>query len=219
MADDTLYQGNRRYSSWSLRGWLAVRLAGLDVQDTVIPLQGGDTAAIKAVSPSGMVPYLVHQGAEIWDSLAIIEYCAEFYPALWPADSIARAHARAIAAEMHSGFRALRLAMPMNLMRSLPGIGQTPDSLADIARIEQIWHSTAARFGAGGPYLFGAELTGADIMFAPVCARFLIYQPPLSAGGLAYINAVRQHKLVAAWYDLAAAEPASWLVAKYEEIT
>jgi glutathione S-transferase len=121
-----LYLGTRRYSSWSLRGWLAVKLAGIEAEEIVIPLAGGNTPAVKAASPSGMVPYLEHEGARVWESLAIAEYCAEINPALWPAERIARAHARAIAAEMHGGFRALRLAMPMNLGRNPAGIGQNP---------------------------------------------------------------------------------------------
>src|SRR5271157_2614632 len=105
MADGTLYIGTRRYSSWSLRGWLAVKLARLDVEEKVIRLAGGDTPEVKAISPGGTVPYLEHRGARIWESLAIAEYCAELAPALWPEERLARAHARAIAAEMHAGFR------------------------------------------------------------------------------------------------------------------
>ena len=124
MSDGTLYLGTKRYSSWSLRGWLAVRLAGLDVTEEMIALAGGSTPAVKAASPSGFVPYLVHEGARVWDSLAICEYCAEVHPSLWPAERKARAHARAIAAEMHSGFRELRMNMPMSLFRSGVGAGQ-----------------------------------------------------------------------------------------------
>ncbi|HQU04886.1 MAG TPA: glutathione S-transferase family protein, partial [Acidocella sp.] len=196
---DRLYLGTRRYSSWSLRGWLMVKLAGLEVEEIVIPLTGSGTPAVKAVSPNGMVPYLEHQGAKIWESLAIAEYCAESNPALWPAAKTARAHARAIASEMHAGFRALRQAMPTVFCRSYPGHGQNPESLADITRIEQIFSQTRAAYGAGGPYLFGAEFNAADAMFAPVCARFMIYQPPLSADTRDYVAAVRAHPLVAQW--------------------
>ena len=217
MPDGKLFIGNRRYSSWSLRGWLAVRLAGLDVEEVVIPFtRPGPTPAIRAVSPTGLVPYLEHQGAQVWESLAICDYCAEITPALWPADRVARAHARSIAAEMHAGFRELRMAMWMNLGRDFSGLGRTPGALADIARIEALWADTRARFGAGGPYLFGASFTAADAMFAPVVARFLGWKPELSAANQAYCDAVRAHPLVAAWYDAAAAEPADWLVAGYE---
>ncbi len=218
MADGTIYLGTRRYSSWSLRGWLMVKLAGLDVDEVVVPLAGGDTAAVKAVSPSGQVPYLRHQGAKVWDSLAIAEYCAEFAPSLWPEQRIARAHARAVAAEMHAGFQALRRAMPMNLGRTLPGLGQTPESLRDIARIEAIWATTRAAHGAGGPFLFGAGFNAADAMYAPVAARLLTYAPPLQPASQDYCQAVRSHPLVNAWYQQAAAEPAAWLLEKYEGV-
>lgn len=216
MTDGTLYIGTRRYSSWSLRGWLPVRLAGLDVAEVVIPLAGGATPAVKAVSPGGTVPYLEHQGAKLWESLAIAEYCAEAAPALWPADRIARAHARAIAAEMHAGFRELRMAMPMSLFRPAAGTCLTDGAAADIARIQAIWTGTRARFGAGGPFLFGAAFTNADVMFAPVVARLLTYRPALSPQSQAYCDAVRGHPLVDAWYAEAAREPAEWHLAKYE---
>ena len=125
MAGGKLYIGTRRYSSWSLRGWLAVRLARLDVEEVVIPLAGGSTPAVKAVSPNGLVPYLEHDGNRVWETIAICEYCAEVTPALWPADRPARTRARVIAAEMHAGFTALRQAMPMNLGIQRPGVGHT----------------------------------------------------------------------------------------------
>lgn len=215
MAEGRLVIGTKRYSSWSMRGWLAVHLAGLDVEDVVVPLAGGGgTLAIKAISPNGMVPYLEHRGARMWESLAIAEYCAEFAPALWPADRAIRAHARAIASEMHAGFRNLRIAMPMNLGRTFPGRGRTPDCLADIARIEAIWAEALAAHG--GPFLFGRDFGLADVMYAPVVARFLTWQPDLAATSRAYCDAVRAHPLVARWYDEAAAEPTAWLLDKYE---
>jgi glutathione S-transferase len=216
MATDRLYIGTRRYSSWSLRGWLAVKLARLDVEEIVIPLAGGATPAVKAVSPGGTVPYLEHAGNRIWESLAICEYCAEQAPGLWPDSPAARAHARVIAAEMHAGFRELRMAMPMSLFRRAAGAGQTEGALADIARIEAIWAETRQRFGAGGPFLFGRALTLADAMYAPVVARLLTYKPKLSKDSLAYCTAVRQHPLVAEWYDAAAKEPKAWHIARYE---
>jgi glutathione S-transferase len=216
MAAGRLVIGTRRYSSWSMRGWLAVRLAELDVAEEVIPLAGGSTAAVKAATPAGFVPYLEHDGARVWDSLAICEYCADIAPALWPEDRVARAEARSVAAEMHSGFRALRMAMPMNLGRDFAGAGRNEESLADVARIDAVWAGARGRWGAGGPYLFGAVFGAADAMYAPVVARFLTYRPELSAASLAYCAAVRAHPLVSEWYDLAAAEPAEWLLAKYE---
>lgn len=216
MADGRLVIGSRRYSSWSLRGWLAVRLAGLDVEEVVVPLAGGSTPAVKAASPSGMVPYLEHRGARVWESLAIAEYCAEAAPdrGLWPQDRAARAHARSIAAEMHAGFRGLRLAMPMNLGRTFPGRGRTPEALADIARIEAIW--AEALEASGGPFLFGRGFGLADAMYAPIVTRFLTWEPELSARSRGYAEAVRAHPLVEEWYRAALAEPPEWLIAKYE---
>jgi glutathione S-transferase len=217
MAEGRLFIGTRRYSSWSLRGWLAVKLAGLDVEEVLVPLDGsGATPAVAQVSPSGLVPYLEHRGNRAWESLAICEYCAEIAPALWPADTAARAHARSIAAEMHGGFRELRTAMPMNLGRAFPGRGGTPGALADIARIEAIWQSTRERFGDGGPFLFGVDFTAADAMYAPVVARFLCYRPEIAAAAREYCDAVRSHPLVDAWYRAASVEPEAWRIAKYE---
>ncbi len=206
--------GTRRYSSWSLRGWLAVRLAGLHVTETLIPLAVGATEAIRTATPTGLVPYLEHRGARIWDSLAIGEYCAELAPVLWPADRIARARARSVAAEMHAGFRALRSAMPMNCGRDgrpLAG-GIMPEVAADIARIEAIWSA------GEGPYLFGADFTVADAMFAPVVSRLISYGVPTDEPSTAYRQAVRTHPLLVEWYRAAAAEPAGWQLDRYESI-
>jgi glutathione S-transferase len=216
MSDGTLYIGTRRYSSWSLRGWLAVRLAGLDVDEFVIPLAGGSTPAVKAASPSGMVPLLEHRGNRVWETLAICEYCAELAPGLWPNSLAERTHARVISAEMHAGFRELRIAMPMSLFRDAKGAGRTEGALADISRIETIWRETRDALGADGPFLFGARLTNADAMYAPIVARFLTYAPELSATSRAYCDAVRGHPLVAAWYDAAAKEPQEWFIPRYE---
>ena len=219
MTEGVLTLGTRRYSSWSMRGWLAVRLAGLDVADHVVPLgaQPPDT-------PSGLVPSLEHRGIRTWDSLAICEYCAELSPVLWPATSLARAHARSISAEMHAGFRALRVAMPMNLGR--PDYAALGSSLAgeaatarDLARITEVWRDTRARFGQDGPFLFGPAFGAADAMFAPVAARLLTYRPPLPGDAIAYCDAVRSHALVEEWYALAALEPEEWRLPRYETLT
>ncbi len=216
MTEGRLLIGNRRYSSWSLRGWLPVRLADLDVEEVVIPFApAGAASAIKGRTPSDLVPYLEHRGARVWESLAICEYCAEQAPGLWPEDRAARAHARSIAAEMHAGFRDLRATMPMNLGRVTP-VAVTPACRADIDRVEAIWRE--ARADHGGPFLFGATFGNADAMYAPVVARLLGYRPDLGADALAYCDAVRAHRLVAAWYDAAAAEPAEWILDKYEAI-
>lgn len=218
MSDGILLLGTRRYSSWSLRGWLAVRLAGLDVTDDVIRLEGGGPESeVARRSPSGLVPYLEHRGIAVWETIAICEYCAEIEPALWPADLAARTHARVIAAEMHAGFRGLRQAMPMVLGREDGvGRGQTADALADVRRIETLWRHTRERFGASGPYLFGAAFNAADAMYAPVVTRLLTYQPPIASDTQAYCDAVRAHPLVDQWYALAAQEPLDWRLSHYE---
>ncbi len=215
MSEGRLYIGNRRYSSWSMRGWLAVRLAGLEVEEVLIPFtRPGPTEAIRAISPTGLVPCLAHRGALVWESLAICEYCAEQAPGLWPADPVARAEARSISAEVHAGFSALREAMWMNLGADFAGRGRTPAALADIVRIEALWAEIRAR--SGGPFLFGTAFSAADAMFAPVVARFLTWRPEVSADSLAYCAQVRAHPLVTEWYDAAAREPRSWLLADYE---
>ncbi len=211
MPDGRLVIGNKRFSSWSLRGWLPVHLAGLEVTEQVIPLRGGATPAVRAISPGGRVPYLEHDGNAVWESLAICEYCAELRPELWPLERAARTHARVIAAEMHAGFAALRQSMSMDICRDdLAGQGRTPETLADIARIEAIFRHARSQFGGGGPFLFGAAFGAADAMYAPVVCRFLAYRPELSADTLAYCEAVRAHPLMARWYEEAAAEPAEW---------
>jgi glutathione S-transferase len=214
--DGILTIGTRRYSSWSLRGWLAVKLARLDVEERVIPLSGGTTPAVKAASPSGYVPLLEYDGHTIWDSLAICEYCAEMVPMLWPTHPGARAHARAISAEMHSGFRDLRMNMPMSLFRSAVGAGQTPECLADIARIDALWCDTRARFGGDGPYLFGQEIGNADAMYAPVVFRFMTYRPTLSPVAQLYVDAMLDHPLMREWQEAARNEPQSWYIARME---
>jgi glutathione S-transferase len=217
MADGRLVIGTKMYSSWSLRGWLAVHLAGLDVEEVLIPLDGGSTSSIRNATPSGTVPYLEHRGARVWESLAILEYCAEFAPHLWPANRAARATARSIASEMHAGFRALRQAMPMTILNTRPGEGGTPEALADIARIDAIWQSALAE--SGGPFLFGAEMGGADIMYAPVVCRFLTWRPAVSAAAQSYMETVREHPLVQRWYAEAAMEPTAWRLPRYEAPT
>ena len=217
---DRLVIGTRRYSSWSLRGWLVVRAAGLNVQDEVIALQGaGQTSEIHALSPNGLVPFLEHQGAQIWESLAICDYCAEFAPALWPEDRIARAMARSISAEMHAGFRALRQALPMNLGREGRPLNTMSDEVAaDIARVDRIWTEARERFGAGGALLFGAEMTIPDIMFAPVVSRFTSYAIALSPAAEAYRLAMLSQPLMQEWARLAAAEPEAWHLERYETV-
>ena len=217
MADYTLYIGNKAYSSWSLRGWLACKLAGIAFDEVMIPLYQPDSRArYLAISPTGKVPSLHHGKRVIWESLAIGEYLAEQVrdAGLWPADPDARAWARSIATEMHGGFGELRKAMWMNVRRRFPGKGRTPGALADIARIEAIWTETRARFGAGGPYLFGPTLNLADCMYAPVVARFWTWAPPLAAPAQDYVDALWAHPLMREWVGDAAKEP--WVYDGYE---
>ena len=202
-----LFIGNRRFSSWSLRGWLAVHEAGLEVEEVVIPLAGGRTPDVFAL-PGRSVPYLEHDGNRVWESLAIIEYCAELHPALWPAERGARSRARVIAAEMHAGFRPLRSHWPMDLGIDGAGAPRPAEVLEDVARIETLWRDALAV--SGGPFLFGAAFTGADCMFAPVVTRFLTYGAPVGPEAQAYCEAVRAYAPVAAWYGGAAKEPAAW---------
>lgn len=180
--------GNKNFSSWSLRPWLLLKQAGLPFREIPVRLRQADTKAqILAHSPSGKVPALIDGDLTVWDSLAICEYLAEKaslnHVDLWPADPKARAEARSVSAEMHSGFAALRQHMSMEVAASRPGEGQTPEVLADIARIAALWTSSRERFAAAGPFLFG-DFSVADAMYAPVAFRFHTYGvelPPLAA--------------------------------------
>lgn len=204
----TLVLGNRNYSSWSLRGWLLVRQAGIPADEVVIPLRTPESATlITRHSPSGKVPVLIQGDVTVWDSLAIAEYCAELAPdaGIWPIDAAARAMARSASAEMHSGFTALRGAWPMNLKRAGSPLAPAAEVAADIARIVALWSDCRARFGSGGPFLFGAW-SAADAMFAPVVSRLTSYGAPLDADTAAYCTAVMGHPLMQEWAEMAAAE-------------
>jgi len=216
MAGYTLVIGNKNYSSWSLRPWLLMREAGLSFDEIRIPLRKPDTAArIREHSPTGRVPVLYGGSLTIWDSLAIAEYLAERHPehALWPADTTARAHARAVSAEMHSGFQALRTHMPMHCRARFPGVGRTPEVLADIARVTDSWRECRARFGTGGPLLFGA-FSIADAMYAPVVLRFRTYAVELDAVCRAYADAVLALPAMGRW--LAEADAETEVIPEYE---
>ncbi|MGH6990031.1 MAG: glutathione S-transferase family protein [Stellaceae bacterium] len=208
MADFTIYIGNRVYSSWSLRGWLPLKQLGIAFDEIMIPLYESDSKKlIFQQSPSGKVPALHHRGQIIWESLAIGEYLAEQYPAarLWPAEDGVRAAARSVSAEMHGGFANLRRELSMNLRRTIPGRRFTADCHAEIERIFHIWRDCRARFGAGGPFLFG-HYTIADAMYAPVVSRFRTYEVPLDATCAAYAASVWSLPAMQAWVAAAAAE-------------
>jgi len=209
MADIIIYLGNKNYSSWSLRPWLALKQTGAAFDEEVIPLSEAATrSTVLRFSPSGRVPALKHNELTVWDSLAICEYLAETFPAakLWPDDKAARAVARAVSAEMHSGFAALRDHLPMNMRSSFPNRGVTPEVQADINRITAIWRDCRKRFGEGGPFLFGG-FTNADAMYAPVVSRFRTYRVELEEESQAYADAVWALPALQEWLTAAKNEP------------
>jgi glutathione S-transferase len=162
--------GNKNYSSWSLRPWIALKVLGLKFDEKRIPLYGpGAKEEILLESPAGKVPILIDGATRVWDSLAILEYLAEKTGRLWPAEAAARAKARSVAAEMHSGFPNLRNHMSMNVRKRYPGKGRTPEVLPEVKRINSVWSE------ARGPFLFG-EFSAADAMYAPVVLRFRTYE-------------------------------------------
>lgn len=196
----TLYCGTKRFSSWSLRPYTALVHAGADFTVKMVKLRQQDSrATISAVSPSGRVPVLYDGDLIVYDSLAICEYTAELFPLanLWPDDRADRARARSIAAEMHSGFVALRNAMSMDLAADLPGQGRTPECLADIERISEVWSTCLA--ASGGPFLFGT-FTIADAMHAPVVTRFKTYGVELPADLQTYCETVLALPAMKQWY-------------------
>lgn len=209
-----LYVGNKNYSSWSMRPWVALKAAGVEFEDEVIPFDfPAGNPAIKAISESGTVPVLEHDGLKIWETLAIIEYVAELHPdkRLWPTDSKERALARAYCSEMATSFRALRNAAPMNLRYPKKKLDVDEDVKANIRRIEEIWHQSLAR--SGGPFLFG-DFCAADAFFAPVVARFDSYMLADNPATLSYMEAVKAHPAVRAWAADAAKE--TWIVPEDE---
>jgi len=210
--------GNKNYSSWSLRPWLALRVAKIPFRETVVPLYvDGSAERLRALSGIAKVPVLEHGDRVVWESIAILEYVAELFPdrMLWPSEPGARAVARAVSAEMHAGFGALRNNMNMNVRRSLPGRGRAPGVEEDIARILAIWHDCRTRFGAGGSFLFG-QFSIADAMFAPVVTRFRTYGVELERESRAYSDAILALPAMQEWYDESAREP--WTIERYEPV-
>jgi len=206
---------NKNYSSWSLRPWLLLKHFGIPFEEIHIWLAQDDTAQqILKYSPSGRIPCLIDTDhRSIWDSLAIAETLAERFPqhAFWPRDAAARAHARSVSAEMHSGFAALRQDMPMKIRSVLPGQGATAGALADVARIDAIWRECLKEYG--GPYLFG-EFSIADAMFAPVVMRFNTYRPALSPEAAAYAANLSALPAMQLW--IAEAQAEGHVIARYE---
>ncbi|HYD30722.1 MAG TPA: glutathione S-transferase family protein [Azospirillaceae bacterium] len=209
MSDLTLVMGNKAYSSWSLRPWLALKQTGQRFEEVVIPLRQPETkASILRHSPGGKVPVLHHGDTTVWESIAICEYIAETFPQahLWPAAAPARAVARSVAAEMHAGFADLRRNLPMDLKEKRSDASRTPECEADIARITQIWRDARGRFGIDGPFLF-SRFSIADALFAPVVTRFDTYGVPLDPVCRAYAEAVLDLPAMREWHAAAKAEP------------
>jgi glutathione S-transferase len=201
----TLFIGNKNYSSWSLRGWLATRLSGAPFREVKIQLTGVYNADNRAFSPTALVPALHDGEVQVWDSLAISEYLAERHQGMWPNNAVARAWARSIACEMHSGFGSLRNEMAMCIRERVDVRPWSEGLAANIARVTEIWTDTRRRFGRGGPYLMG-EFSLADVFYAPVAFRFQTYDVhPAGAAG-EYLQSLLAHPYVREWEAEALAE-------------
>ncbi|MDF7774681.1 glutathione S-transferase family protein [Sphingomonas sp. AOB5] len=211
--------GNKAYSSWSLRGWLACKLSGLAFEEVVVPLYDGDwdkrREGDEFAPSSGKVPILWDGEAVVWDSLAIVEYLNDKTgnTKFWPKDPGARAMARSMAAEMHSGFASLRRKHGMNIRQVYPPKAPDEDVMLEIGRIMELWAQARARYGGNGEFLFG-EFGAVDIMFAPVVTRFVTYTLPVARFAPAYMNAVLQHRFMQDW--IAGAQAEDWVLEKFE---
>lgn len=208
MAKFQLFIGNKCFSSWSLRPWVALKHLGIEFEETLVRLRTPETAAnLAKISPTGQVPVLIHDGRIVWETLAILEYLADVFPeaGLWPADIGARALARSVATEMHSGFREVRYGWPMNLRRPRAQKPLDAEGEKQRARIEAIWRECREKHGQGGPFLFG-HFSAADAMYAPVVTRFDTYGGDLAPDTRAYVDAVLATPAMKEWYAGAAAE-------------
>lgn len=207
-----LTMGNKNYSSWSLRPWIAMKRMGLTFDEAIIPMARPESKdAMRKVSPNALLPVLKDGDLVISETIAILEYLNDLHPesGLWPKDIKARAYARAISAEMHAGFAALRRDCPMNIRRPVRKHIPSPEGQAQAARVDAIWTDARARFGAGGPFLFGA-FTAADAMFAPVVNRFHVYDLPRSAASHAYMAAMMTTPEWREWETASRAE--EWVI-------
>ncbi|MGH6786570.1 MAG: glutathione S-transferase family protein [Novosphingobium sp.] len=212
--------GNKNYSSWSLRGWLACKQSGLAFEEIQVPLYGEDWDQQKRetdeIAPShGKVPVLWDGEAVVWDSLAIVDYLADKVgrERFWPKPDDARAMARSLAAEMHAGFAALRRECPMNIRRRVEGLSLSEEARGDVVRVLTLWAEARARFGKGGPFLFGT-FCAADIFYAPVVSRFITYEIAVPGFAVAYMQAVWEHEWLQNW--IAAAEAEEWVIEQAE---
>lgn len=206
-----LYVGNRNYSSWSMRPWLSLKWAGVEFETRDVPLGGPGYGqkrmpSVLVISPTGMVPALHLGDGIITDSLAISEWAAEQSPSLWPASALARAYARAAACEMHSGFGALRANLPCNIRRRAEPRALSEEVSHEVARIDALWTSLRARFGSGGPYLFGATPTIADAFFSPVATRFRTYGVRISDDAQRYADTLLANSGFREWEQAALEE-------------
>jgi glutathione S-transferase len=209
--------GNKNYSSWSMRPWLALRANNIPFEEIFVPLytDKADKDRLLGFNPAGKVPALIDGDVTVWDSLSVIEYLAEKFPqaALWPEDHAARAHARSISAEMHSGFMALRNECGMNLHRPIRAVAMSDDANANVARIQAIWAECHQRYGKTGPFLFGA-FSGADAMFAPVVHRFRSYAIEVEGDARHYVEAMNALPAFQQWTREALAE--TLLIERFE---
>jgi glutathione S-transferase len=208
--------GNKNYSSWSFRPWIAMKVAGIPFDETVVSLDAPEfKSTVSPISGTGKVPALADGAVHVWESLAILEYLADRFPdaKLWPGDPAARAHARAISSEMHAGFVPLRRLCPMNVWRPVKKVELTEEVAANVRRIDAMWTDCRARFGAGGPFLFGA-FGAADAMYAPVVWRFYTYGIEVGPASRAYMQAMQVLPAWQEWRRAALAEP--WVLAEDE---
>lgn len=216
-----LIVGNKNYSSWSMRGWLAVKQSGLHFEELIVPIMGEDWDAMKRemgeVQPSsGKVPILWDGDAVIWDSLAIMEYLADKVgrDRFWPKDEVARGMARAMVAEMHSSYLALRRECPMNVRGRVQLADLSDATKHDVVRILTLWAEARARFGQGGPFLFGT-FGATDIFYAPIVSRFVTYGVAVPGFAQAYMQAVWEHDWLQEW--IAASEAEEWVIEQFEK--
>ena len=212
--------GNKAYSSWSLRGWLAVRQSGLPFEEVVVPMYDADWEKRREgdefAPSSGKVPILWDGDVVVWDSLAIVDFLADKVgrDRFWPEDEAARAMARSMAAEMHSSFPNLRREHPMNIRQVFPARPPSEPVRIELHRIMELWAQARARFGGGGDFLFG-QFGAADIMFAPVVTRLVTYQLPIARFAAGYMQAVLEHRFLQDW--IAGAQEEEWVIEQYEQ--
>ena len=212
--------GNKAYSSWSLRGWLACKQSGLPFEEVTVPMYDADWEKRRQgdefAPSSGKVPILWDGDAVVWDSLAIVDYLADKAgrAKFWPEDEAARAMARSMAAEMHSSFAALRRKHSMNVRQVFPAVAPDEDVRGELARIMELWAQARARFGGTGDFLFG-DFGAADIMYAPVVTRIVTYQLPIARFAAPYMDSVLRHPFMQDW--IAGAQEEEWVIEQYEQ--